>query len=123
MVTLRRSVLVGTAAVGALLAGFWLGRATPADAVTPAVRQGTVTLVDIDGTAFAVQMDGAGSPHSYAVPTLWIDAQGSHHDDGHPACLAPLSKGQHIVYGIVQIKPAHGADGTDLVAWVRCAAP
>lgn len=126
MLTLRRSVLVGTATAGVLLAGlgaFWLGRTMPADAATPAVRQGTVTLVDIDGTAFAVEEDGAGSPHSYTMPTQWIDAEGATHGDGHPACLAPLSSGQHIEYSIIQVRPAHGAVGTDLAAWVRCTAP
>lgn len=126
MVASQRWVLAGTVTVGVLLAGlggFWLGRTTPADTATPAVSQGTVTVVDVDGAAFAVQSDGGGPPHSYAMPTLWIDAQGSTHDDGHPACLAPLSSGQHIEYGVIRIRPTYEADGTDLVAWLRCPAP
>ena len=119
----KRSLTVLAAVLAAAVIaaiGVSLGRASRADTATPTIRHGTVAMVPIDGSEFAVVPDGSSTANSYPTPSLWIDAQGTQHDGDHPACLQPLSKGQQIAYGVVQVDPVQGAPGSILAAWVKC---
>jgi hypothetical protein len=123
MLISKRSLTVIAAVLAAAViaaVGFSLGRASRSDTATPTIRQGTVAMVSIDGSEFAVVPDGASTANSYPMPSVWIDAQGTNHDGDHPACLQPLSKGQHITYAVVQVDPVQGAVGAVLAAWVKC---
>jgi hypothetical protein len=112
------AAILAAAVVAAL--GFYLGRASRSDTATPTIRHGTVTMVAVDGSAFFVLPDGASTANSYPTPSMWIDAQGGAHSGDQPPCLQPLSKGQHITYGVYQVDPVQGAPGSILAAWIKC---
>jgi hypothetical protein len=123
MVRSKRSLRIfGAVLAAAVVAalGYSLGRASRSDTASPAIHEGTVAMVDIDGGAFFVVQQGASAPQGYPTPTLWMDAQGGVHQGDRPACLQPLSKGQHITYGVVRVDPVQGAAGSILAAWVKC---
>ena len=43
-------------------------------------------------------------------------------DLSQPACLKPRSHGQHITFGVVNVKPAGGTVfGGPVVVWIECA--
>lgn len=83
-----------------------------------------MTGVNAAGTAFSVDVEGSGSNPGtgYHTPDRWLDGQQSWHDGGQPECLAPLSTGQRIEFGVVRVEPAHDGLGGDIVAWVKCPA-
>jgi hypothetical protein len=119
----KRSLTVFAAVLAAAViaaVGFSLGRASRSDTATPSIRHGTVAKVSMDGSEFAVVPDGASTAISYPTPSLWIDAQGTQHGGDHPACLQPLTQGQHITYGVYQVDPVQSAPGSILAAWVKC---
>lgn len=99
--------------------GLWIGRALPTDTATPRVLQGTVSIVGANGDEFAVALNGGREGTSFGLGSVpWKDAKNSWHDSGPIDCLKPLSKGQHVRFGVVHVKDP--AFGTDLVAWVDC---
>ena len=99
--------------------GLWIGRALPTHTATPQVLQGTVSIVGGNGDEFAVALDGSPTGTSYGLGSVpWKDAGNSWHDAGPVGCLKPLSKGQHVRFGVVHVK--NPASGTDLVTWVDC---
>jgi hypothetical protein len=91
----------------------------PTDTATPQVLQGTVTIVGGKGDEFGVDLGGSQTGRSFGLGSVpWKDAADSWHDSGSIDCLKPLSKGQHVRFGVVHVKDP--SFGTDLVAWVDC---
>ena len=126
MVT-RRAMWTADGITGVILlaAGFWGGKSASTDAVTPDVLAGTVRLVPGPGGSFAVQLDGKHGVTSYGMwvsPLIWRDKYGNWFEGTQPACLKPRSHGQHITFGVVNVKPAGGTVfGGPVVVWIECA--
>lgn len=80
---------------------------------------GRVGLVGAAGDEFYYTPDGSTATVSYGMSTTvpWTDAEGAWHEGTAPACMAPLSTGQHISFGVVHV---NGALGQDVVAWINC---
>lgn len=114
----RHALLAG---VGLIVAGagLWIGRALPTDTATPQTLQGTVSMVGGNGDEFAVALDGSHTVRGFVLGSPpWKDVSNSWHERGPIECLKPLSKGQHVEFGVVHVQnPEFGAD---LVAWVDC---
>ena len=115
----------GIAGIILLAAGFWGGKSVSPDAVTPDVRAGTVRFVTDTGGSFVIRLDGSHGVTTYAMsvsPIEWRDKYGNWWDGTQPACLKPLSHGQHITFGVVNVKPVGGAiAGGPVVLWIECA--
>jgi hypothetical protein len=70
-------------------------------------------------TRFGVAIDGSRGARSFGLGAVpWKDVSSSWHDSGPSDCLKPLSKGQHIKFGVVRVKDP--GFGTDLLACVGC---
>lgn len=123
----RRAAWAAYAIAGIILlaAGFWGGKSASPDAVTPDVLAGTVRFVTDTGDSFVIRLDGGHSVTTYAMsvsPAKWRDRYGNWWDGTQPACLKPLSHGQHITFGAISVTPAGGAiSGGPVVVWIECA--
>jgi len=113
---------LGAAAILLAAAGFWAGKSLTNATLTPAVQTGTVALVGINGDEFAIRLDGQRQLTSYGLPgnTTWRDAYGIWQDGTRPGCMAPLSRGQRISFGVVNAAPVADAPGTPVVVWIEC---
>jgi hypothetical protein len=113
----------GVAAAIFLAGGFWAGKALSAPAATPRVEHATVRRVNEDGTEAVIRLAGWNRNTGLAVPdtVTWRDAFGTWNDGTRPACLRPLSSGQHITLGTITAEPVADAPGQEIVAWVECA--
>ena len=56
----------------------------------------------------------------WVSPIMWRDQHGNWWDGTRPACLKPRSRGQHISFAVVHIKPGPAVGGP-MVVWVECA--
>jgi hypothetical protein len=113
----------GIAGTILLAAGFWGGKSVSPGAVTPDVLAGTVRAVAAAGDAFVIRLDGRGGVTTYGMrvsPVMWRDNYGNWFQGTQPACLKPFSHGQHITFGVVNVKPA-GVTGGPVVVWIECA--
>ena len=124
MVTRRAAwTAYGLAGIILLAAGFWSGKSVSPDAVTPDVLAGTVRLVTDTGDSFAIQLSGRHGVTSYALrisPVMWRDKYGDWWSGTQPACMKPRSHGQHITFGVVNVKPGPAVGGP-VVVWIECA--
>ena len=113
---------LGAAAIFLAAAGFWAGKSLSTATLTPTVQTGTVALVGINGDEFAIRLDGQRQPASYGLPsnTTWRDAYGIWQEGTRPGCMAPLSRGQRISFGVVNAAPVADAPGTPVVVWIEC---
>jgi hypothetical protein len=111
IVALVLGIAIGTAATWGLFAL----RGTQVQTV-----EGYATNVDQAGTAIglASEPDGPGKGYSIAG-AFWREAEGPWHTSG-PTCLEPLSDGQHIRMGVVQVEPKMEAPGREVVVWLEC---
>lgn len=118
----RTRMTLGAAAIFLAAAGFWAGKSLTTATLTPTVQTGTVALVGINGDEFAIRLDGQRQPTSYGLPsnTTWRDAYGIWQDGTRPGCMAPLSRGQRISFGVVNAAPVADAPGTPVVVWIEC---
>jgi hypothetical protein len=110
------------AAVILLAGGFWGGRSLTTSTAIPRPEAGTIKAVNADGTALAIMLRGHTTPTGYALPAtvLWQDPYGTWNEGTHPACLRPLTHGQHVTLGIITALPAASAPGGSIIAWVKC---
>ena len=113
--------------VVALLVGIVLGAALMwglqqlVFAVRPEIVEGVTTAVNEEGTAIGVQTEPDGPGESYVVAgALWRQAGEPWHTSGPVACLDPLSAGQPVRLGVVDVAPAADAPGRPVVVWVEC---
>jgi hypothetical protein len=118
----RNRMTLGAAAILLAAAGFWAGKSLTTATLTPTVQAGTVALVGINGDEFAIRLDGQRQLTSYGLPgnTTWRDAHGIWQDGTRPDCMAPLSRGQRISFGVVNAAPVVDAPGTPVVVWIEC---
>ncbi len=120
----RIATLTALAAAGIVLAaaGFWAGKSLTTATITPTVQTGTVGLVGSDGEEFSVRLAGQSQLTGYALPSgvTWRDAYDVWQLTGRPGCMAPLSHGQRITFGVVNAAPVAGAPGGPVVVWLKC---
>lgn len=118
----RTRMTLGASAIFLAAAGFWAGKSLTTATLTPTVQTGTVALVGINGDEFAIRLDGQHQPTSYGLPsnTTWRDAYGIWQEGTRPGCMAPLSRGQRISFGVVNAAPVADAPGTPVVVWIEC---
>lgn len=118
----RTRMTLGASAIFLAAAGFWAGKSLTTATLTPTVQTGTVALVGINGDEFAIRLDGQHQPASYGLPsnTTWRDAYGIWQEGTRPGCMAPLSRGQRISFGVVNAAPVADAPGTPVVVWIEC---
>jgi hypothetical protein len=118
----RNRMALGAAAVLLAAAGFWAGKSLTTATLTPTVQTGTVGLVGITGDEFTIRLDGQRQLTSYGLPgnTIWRDAHGIWQDGTRPGCMAPLSSGQRISFGVVNAAPVADAPGSPVIVWIEC---
>jgi len=118
----RNRMTLGAAAILLAAAGFWAGKSLTTATLTPTVQTGTVALVGINGDEFAIRLDGQRQLTTYGLPTdiTWRNAYGTWQDGTRPGCMAPLSSGQRISFGVVNAAPVADAPGTPVVVWIEC---
>jgi hypothetical protein len=115
-------MILGAAAVVLVAAGFWAGKSLTTATLTPVVQAGTVEFVGSNGDEFAVQLSGQRQPTSYGLPAgiAWRDAYGVWRSGTRPGCMAPLSRGQRIRFGVVDAAPVADAPGGPVLVWIEC---
>lgn len=113
---------LGAAAILLVAAGFWAGKSLTTATLTPTVQTGTVAQVGGDGDEFAIRLSGQSQETGYALPStvFWRDAYGSWHDRTRPGCMAPLSRGQRISFGVINAAPVADAPGSPVIVWLEC---
>jgi hypothetical protein len=118
----RIHMALGATAVVLVAAGFWAGKSLTTATLTPAVQTGTVALVGINGDEFAIRLSGQAQPTSYGLPSnvTWRNAYGVWQMGTRPGCMSPLSRGQHIRFGVVNAAPVADAPGSPVVVWIEC---
>jgi hypothetical protein len=119
---IRKKWLSYSLAVLVILAvGFVAGFEVPRGGISPTTETGTVRLVGKDGSEFLVRLN-SGATRSYSLgPVQWYSPANQSWEDGtRPACMAPLSHGQHITFGVVNASPVGNAPGGVAVIWIRC---
>jgi len=86
------------------------------------VQTGTVALVGVNGDEFAIRLSGQSQLSSYGLPSSisWRDAYGVWQLGTRPGCMAPLSRGQRIRFGVVHAAPVADAPGSPVVVWIEC---
>ncbi len=118
----RIHMALGAAAIVLAAAGFWAGKSLTTATLAPTVQAGTVGLVGINGDEFTIRLSGQRQLASYGLPgyITWRDAYGVWQLGTRPGCMAPLSRGQRITFGVVNVAPAADAPGSPVVVWIEC---
>jgi len=110
-------------AAALLAAGFWAGSSVPTHSATPRILSGRVAMVGSSGDEFAVVFGGnVSEPASYGLSDSvpWRDGAGVWNEGSPVACMKPLSHGQLITFGVVNVNPVADALGGPTVVWVEC---
>jgi hypothetical protein len=118
----RTYVTLGLAAIVLVAAGFWVGKSLSTATLTPTVRTGTVGLVGSQGDEFAIRLSGQRQQTSYGLPSnvTWRNAYGVWQGGTRPSCMAPLTHGQRIRFGVINVAPVADAPGSPVVVWIEC---
>jgi hypothetical protein len=118
----RIHMTLGAAAILLVAAGFWAGKSLTTATLAPTVQTGTVGLVGVSGDEFTIRLSGQRQLTSYGLPSTitWRDAYGVWQLGTRPGCMAPLSRGQSIRFGVVNAAPVADAPGSPVVVWIEC---
>jgi len=118
----RIRMTLGAAAIVLIAAGFWAGKSLTTATLIPTVQTGTVALVGISGDEFTIQLSGQSQLTSYGLPSniTWRNAYGVWQLGTRPGCMAPLSRGQRIRFGLVNAAPVADAPGSPVIVWIEC---
>jgi hypothetical protein len=118
----RTRTAYGAAAILVAAAGFWAGKSLTTATLTPVVQTGTVGIVGGDGDEFTILLSGQHELTSYGMSSdvNWRDAYGVWQQGTHPGCMATLSHGQRITFGVVNAAPVADAPGGPVVVWIEC---
>ena len=118
----RIHITLGAAAILLVAAGFWVGKSLTTATLTPTVQTGTVALVGINSDEFTIRLSGQRQLISYGLPSniTWRNAYGVWQLGTQPGCMAPLSSGQRIRFGVVNVAPSADAPGSPVVVWIEC---
>lgn len=107
-------------AIGAIVgSAFTLALWEPARAQVN-VLEGYVTAVNASGTAIGVSQQPGGPGEGYTIGEAWWRESGSPWERSTSTCLEPLSSGQRVRLGVVQVEPEGETPGGPVVAWVEC---
>jgi hypothetical protein len=118
----RTRLTLGAAAILLVAAGFWAGKSLTTATPTPTVQTGTVALVGINGDEFTIRLSGERQVTSYGLSSsiTWRNAYGVWQLGTRPGCMAPLSRGQRIRFGLVNAAPVADAPGGPVIVWIEC---
>ena len=106
--------------LGAIVVGFGLGWMVQSG-LSPkfAIIEGTTTAVNQEGTAIGLEIDPETDGTGYQIEgAWWRKADGSWQTHG-PTCLEPLSTGQQVRLGVVELRGTESPRG-DVVIWLEC---
>lgn len=83
------------------------------------ILEGTSTGTNSDGSAMG--FDGAGHRNEgFSIAgAMWRQDDGPWNDSA-PTCLRPLSSGQPVTLGIVEVQPSADVPGGSVVVWLEC---
>jgi len=118
---IRDSVKVILAFVVGILIGVGLAwGALAARGTRVEILEGYTTNVDQAGIGIGVATSPDGPGRGYSVAgAFWREGDGAWHTSG-PTCLEPLSSGQRVRLGVVQVKTTGEAPGREIVVWLEC---
>ena len=104
-------IAIGAGATWALL---------PASGAQVEIVEGYTTNVNEAGTGIGLATEPDGPGKGYDVTgAFWREEGGAWNTHG-PTCLEPLASGQRVRMGVVQVAPADGGIGRDVVVWLEC---
>jgi hypothetical protein len=84
------------------------------------VVEGHTTNVNEVGTGIGLATEPGRPGKGYSiVGAFWREAHGTWHTDA-PTCLEPLTSGEQVRMGVVEVKPAMEAPGREIVVWLEC---
>jgi hypothetical protein len=129
-VNARKRVALASFAAGALIGAMGLGAyaISTGGALTQSARvdvvNGVTTAVDASGTSIGVRDLNGRWIGGYSVSgASWSDRREIWHQpiggDSNRSCLTPLSSGQKLRLGVVDV-PAGPAPGGPRVVWFQC---
>ncbi len=111
------STLVGLVAI---IVGFGLGWIVkPSTNPKFTIIEGTTTTVNEEGDAIGLEIDPETEGVGYQITgAWWREEDGPWHTHG-PTCLEPLSSGQDVRLGVVELEGIESPRG-DVVIWLIC---
>lgn len=84
------------------------------------IVEGYTTAVNEAGTAIGLAPEPGGTGKGYSIAgAFWREAGGSWHTKG-PTCLEPLTSGQHVRMGVIEVEPTEEGPGREIVVWLEC---
>jgi hypothetical protein len=84
------------------------------------IVEGHTTNVNEAGTGIGLATEPGGRGKGYAIAgAFWREADGPWHTGGS-TCLEPVTSGQRVRMGVVQVEPAMEAPGREIVVWLEC---
>lgn len=94
---------------------FW-----PFNTAQPDVVEGYTTAVNQDGTAIGFTEEQGGEGTGYFIAGAAWRRNGLPWSDSLPTCLEPLTSGQQVRLGFVDVQPVDDAPGRTVVVWLEC---
>lgn len=83
------------------------------------ILDGVTTYVNYDSTT--IFFVGSGRREGFRVAgAIWRQDDGPWNDSDVPTCLEPLSSGQRVTLGVVDVRPPSGGFGRHVVVWLEC---
>lgn len=84
------------------------------------IVEGYTTNVSMDGEAIGLQVEPDGPGVGYqVVGAWWREGDGPWQTHG-PTCLEPLSSGQRVRLGVLQLDPRWEVPRGEVVVWLQC---
>ena len=117
-----RALFVVASSVVLVFLGFLIGANKGGSSATPRVITGKVTVVGMNGLEFGFSPAGSKSGTSYGLSTNtpWRDSRHVWNSSSPIPCMRPLSHGQIVTIGVVNVQPTSGSIGAPIIAWVEC---
>ncbi len=84
------------------------------------VVEGYVNGVNNDGTKIGVSPRLGDPGEGYRIGDADWRQSGQSWNDTHPTCLGPLTSGQRVRLGLVDVALSENAAGRTMVVWLEC---
>ena len=106
--------------MGAIIVGFGLGWLVHSS-LNPkfTIIEGTTTAVNEEGTAIGLEIDPETEGVGYQIEGAWWREEDGPWQTHGPTCLEPLSTGQEVRLGVVELRGTESPRG-DVVIWLEC---
>lgn len=106
--------------IAAILVGFalgWIINASLGPKLT--IIEGTTTAVSEAGDAIGLEIQPGSQGQSFQIEGAWWRVQAGTWNTHGPTCLAPLSAGQKVRLGVIDLSGTESPRG-DVVIWLEC---